>query len=283
MLKIAIPNKGALSEIAVEIISKAGYKCKRYNRELVVYDKDHDISFYFLRPRDIAVYIGNGIIDLGITGRDLTIDSKAKCEELLPLNFGNSRFFYAVPKDSALTSNDLNGKRIATSYPVIVEEDMKKRGFNNVEIIKLDGAVEISIELGVADAIADVVESGRTLVEAGLKTVGEPIMQSEALVIAKDKSKLDEKSARIFVKRLDSVIIARQFIMVEYNVQSENLEEVKKLTPGIESPTIMPLSEDGWFAVKAMAKSKGVNKLLDELYDAGAKGIIVSEIKTCRL
>jgi len=283
MLKIAIPNKGALSETAIEIISKAGYKCKRYDRELVVYDHEHDISFYFLRPRDIAVYIGNGIIDLGITGRDLTIDSKVKCEELLNLNFGNSRFFYAVPKDSTLTPDKLNGKRIATSYPVVVENDMKKRGFNDVEIVKLDGAVEISIELGVADVIADVVESGRTLVEAGLKTIGEPIMESEALVIAKDKSKLDEKSARIFVKRLESVIIARQFIMIEYNVQNENLEKAKKLTPGIEAPTIMPLSEDGWLAVKAMAKSRGVNKLLDELYDVGAKGIIVSEIKTCRL
>lgn len=282
MLKIAIPNKGALSETAVEIISKAGYKCKRYDRELVVYDKDHDISFYFLRPRDIAVYIGNGIIDLGITGRDLTIDSKAKCEELLPLNFGNSRFFYAVPKESLLTPNDFEGKRIATSYPVIVEEDMKKRGLK-AEIVKLDGAVEISIELGVADAIADVVESGRTLVEAGLKTIGEPIMLSEALVIAKEKNKLDDKSVKIFVKRLESVIIAQQYIMIEYNVREENLGDAKKLTPGIESPTIMPLSEDGWYAVKAMAKSKGVNKLLDELHEVGAKGIIVSEIKTCRL
>ena len=282
MLKIAIPNKGALNETALDIIKRAGYKCQIYGKELVVRDSEHDIDFYFLRPRDIAVYIGNGIIDLGITGRDLSIDSKAKYEEVLPLNFGNSRFFYAVPKDSALTPDKLNGKRIATAYPTIVERDMKKRGFD-AQIIKLDGAVEISIQLGVADAIADVVESGRTLVEAGLKTVGEPIMESEALVIARDKSKLDDPAAKIFVKRIESVIIAKQYVMVEYDISKENIDKATKLTPGIESPTISPLSEEGWFAVKSMVKSKGVNKLLDDLHDIGAKGIIVSEIKICRL
>ncbi|MCL2844327.1 MAG: ATP phosphoribosyltransferase [Chitinivibrionia bacterium] len=282
MLKIAIPNKGALNETALDIIKRAGYKCQVFGKELVVRDSEHEIDFYFLRPRDIAVYIGNGIIDLGITGRDLSMDSKAKYEEILPLNFGNSRFFYAVPKDSTLTPDQLNGKRIATSYPEIVEQDMKKRGFE-AQIIKLDGAVEISIQLGVADVIADVVESGRTLVEAGLKTVGEPIMQSEALVIARDKSKLDNPAAKIFVKRIESVIIANQYVMIEYDIFKENMEAAKKLTPGIESPTVMPLSQDGWFAIKSMAKSKGVNKLLDDLHEIGAKGIIVSEIKVCRL
>jgi ATP phosphoribosyltransferase len=282
MLKIAIPNKGALCETAGEIIKKAGYECHRYDRELVVRDGKHEIDFYFLRPRDIAVYIGDGIIDLGITGRDLLLDSEAKCEEILPLNFGNSRFFYAVPKESNLTCNELNGKKIATAYPNIVKQDMKKRGFD-AEIIKLDGAVEISIELGVADAIADIVDSGRTLVEAGLKTLGEPIVESQAFVIAKNKSKLDLKPAEIFVKRLENVVIARQFVMVEYDVSAQNLDKATQLTPGIESPTISPLSQNGWFAVKAMAKAKGVNKLLDDLYEVGARGIIVTEIKTCRL
>jgi ATP phosphoribosyltransferase len=282
VLKIAIPNKGALNETALDIIKRAGYKCQVFGKELVVRDSEHDIDFYFLRPRDIAVYIGNGIIDLGITGRDLSMDSKAKYEEILPLNFGNSRFFYAVPKDSALTPDQLNGKRIATSYPEIVAQDMKKRGFE-AQIIKLDGAVEISIQLGVADVIADVVESGRTLVEAGLKTIGEPIMQSEALVIARDKSKLDDPAVKIFVKRIESVIIANQYVMIEYDISDKNIEAAKKLTPGIESPTVSPLSQNGWFAVKAMVKSKGVNKLLDDLHDVGAKGIIVSEIKICRL
>ena len=282
MLKIAIPNKGALNGTALEIIKRAGYKCQIYGKELVVRDSEHEIDFYFLRPRDIAVYIGDGIIDLGITGRDLSVDSRAKYEEILPLDFGNSRFFYAVPKDSTLTPEELNGKRIATAYPAIVEQDLKKRGFD-AEIIKLDGAVEISIQLGVADAIADVVESGRTLVEAGLKTIGEPILESQALIIAKDKSKLNDKTAKIFVERLDSVIIAKQYLMVEYDISKENIDKAAKLTPGIESPTISPLSEEGWFAVKAMVRAKGVNKLLDDLHNVGAKGIIVSEIKICRL
>lgn len=282
MLKIAIPNKGALNETALEIIKRAGYKCQVFGKELVVRDDGHGIDFYFLRPRDIAVYIGDGIIDLGITGRDLSIYSKAKYEEILPLNFGNSRFFYAAPQESDLTPDKLNAKRIATSYPSIVEQDMKKRGFQ-AQIIKLDGAVEISIQLGVADVIADVVESGRTLAEAGLKTIGEPIMESQALLIAKDKSKLENPVAKIFVKRIESVIIAKQYVTIEYDISEENIENAKKLTPGIESPTVSPLSQKGWFAVKSMVKAKGVNKLLDELHDVGAKGIIVSEIKICRL
>jgi ATP phosphoribosyltransferase len=282
MLKIAIPNKGSLFETAMEIIKKAGYKCQKYGKELVVRDAEHEIDFYFLRPRDIAVYVAGGIIDLGITGRDLLIDSKVKCEEILALDFGNSKFFYAVPKDSNLTPEKFDKKRIATAYPIIVKRDMEKRGLN-VDVIKLDGAVEISIELGVADIIADVVESGRTLVEAGLKTCGEPIMESEAVLVAREKSKMDEKAARIFAKRLESVVIAKRYVMVEYDISKSDLEKAIVLTPGIESPTISPLSQADWFAVKSMVKSKGVNKLLDELHDVGAKGIIVSEIKTCRL
>lgn len=282
MLKIAIPNKGALSEKSVALIKEAGYKCKRGGRELVVRDMNNQIEFFYLRPRDIALYVSNGIVDLGITGRDLAIDSKADYNELLPLDFGNSRFFYAVPKESGLTPDNFGGKRIATSYPTIVAKDMEARGVD-ATVVKLDGAVEISIELGVADAIADVVESGRTLVEAGLATVGDPIMHSEAILVSREESIKEDDTVATFIKRLNGIIIARQYVMVEYDAPKAILEKVVDLTPGIESPTVSPLNEEGWVAVKAMVKAKGINDLIDELHEVGAKGVIVSDIKTCRL
>ena len=282
MLKIAIPNKGALSDKSVALIKEAGYKCKRSGRELVVRDPNNDIEFFYLRPRDIAIYVSNGIVDLGITGRDLAIDSKSTYEELLPLNFGNSRFFYAVPKESGLTPDDFEGKRIATSYRTIVENDLKNRGIT-ATVVDLDGAVEISIELGVADAIADVVESGRTLVEAGLMTVGEPIMHSEAILVSKEKTILDNDQVQIFLKRITGILRAREYVVVEYDCHESILNKATKLTPGIESPTISPLNENDWVAVKALVKQKGINDLIDELANLGAKGIFVSEIKTCRI
>ena len=282
MLKIAIPNKGSLSEGAVELLKEAGYKCKRSSRELLVYDVENDIEFVFLRPRDIAVYVGNGLLDLGITGRDLAFDGEADVKELLGLNFGKSRFFYALPNEKDITPDQFEGMRIATSYPKIVSEDMKQRGLN-VKVIKLDGAVEISIRLGVADAIADVVESGRTLVEAGLKTVGEPIMKSEAILVARDTNIVDLPEVKKLIARIEGVLVARTHAMIEYDVPKTALEEACKLTPGIESPTISPLADDSWVAVKSMVDSKAANVIMDDLKNLGAKGIIITDIRTCRL
>ncbi len=282
MIKIAIPNKGSLSEDAIGLISEAGYKCKRYSSELVLFDKKNDVEFYFLRPRDIAIYVGNGFLDLGITGRDLALDSGTKVHECLALNFGQSSFYYAVPQSSSLTPDGFNGLRIATSYPHIVELDMERRGLKTT-IVELDGAVEISIKLGVADVIADVVQSGRTLTEAGLKTVGEPILVSEALLIAHSADSLKSTIADTFIKRLKGIIVAREFVMVEYDIPKDMLQKACAITPGIESPTISPLSKENWYAVKAMIKKNHLNSIMDNLADIGAKGIIVTDIRTCRI
>jgi len=282
MLQFAIPNKGALSEGAVQLLKAAGYKCSRYSRELIVSDSENGIDFVFLRPRDIATYVGRGIIDLGITGRDLTADSRMEVAEMLPLNFGRSRFCYAVPKDSDLTPDKFNGLRIATSYPEIVRQDMLKRGFDT-QIVRLDGAVEISVKLGVADAIADVVESGRTLVEAGLKTVGDVVMESEAIVIGHDAKLAEQPEVRRILARLRGVLVARDYVLIEYNVPRNMLEACCKITPGIESPTISPLSNPDWVAVKAMIKSGKINVIMDELQEKGAKGIFVTALNSCRI
>jgi ATP phosphoribosyltransferase len=282
MLQIAIPNKGALSEKSVALLKEAGYKCSRSGRELIVTDEENNIDFVFLRPRDIAVYVGKGIIDLGITGRDLAIDSKAEVKEIMALNFGNSSFRYAVPKDSGLSPEKFAGLRIATSYPEIVRLDMEKRGVE-AQVVRLDGAVEISIQLGVADVIADVVESGRTLKEAGLAVVGDALMQSEAILIAREKTMAENPEVSRMLGRLRGILVARKYAMVEYDIPQDTLEDACKLTPGIESPTISPLSKTGWVAVKAMIKRKKSNSIMDELHKIGARGIIVSDLRSCRL
>jgi ATP phosphoribosyltransferase len=282
MLQIALPNKGSLSEGAVELVREAGYRCKRDGRELMVRDNDNDVEFYFLRPRDIAVYVGNGLLDLGITGRDLALDGDANVAELMGLGFGKSSFRYAIPKEKDLTPDTFDGLRIATSYPKLVEKDMAERG-QKVKIVKLDGAVEISIQLGVADAIADVVQTGKTLEQAGLKIVGEPVLKSEAVVVARDADFARDPDVSIFLDRLKGITVAREFVMIEYDAPEALLEQASALTPGIESPTVAPLSKPGWVAVKAMAPRSGINDVMDRLLGLGAKGIIVTDIRTCRI
>ncbi len=282
MLHIALPNKGSLSDEAVALVKAAGYNCRRDEKDLMARDAENEVEFYFLRPRDIAVYVHSGVIAIGVTGRDLACDSDTHVAELLPLGFGRSTFRYAVPQESTLTPEGFGGLRIATSYATLVRKDLARKGVA-AEIVRLDGAVEISVKLGVADAIADVVQSGRTLEQAGLKIVGGPIMQSEALVIARDASVAAEPQVKSFIDRLRGIVVARDYVMVEYDAPRSILDKVCALTPGIESPTVAPLSEQGWVAVKSMAKRRDVNRIMDGLAALGAKGIIITDIRTCRI
>ncbi len=282
MIRIALPNKGSLSEEALRLVHEAGYKARRAAKELSVIDTENDVDFLFLRPRDIAVYVGEGIVDLGITGRDLLADSQAGAKELLALGFGKSRFCYATPKEGALrTVDQLDGRRIASSYPNIVKADFAARG-RTCTVVKLDGAVEISVALGVADAIADVVESGTTMAQAGLAPIGEPVMLSEAIVIGAAET-ASAPQARTFLRRLQGILTAQAYVLIEYDVDEAHLAAASRLTPGIEAPTVSQLSKAGWYAVKAMIPRKQCNAIIDNLEDAGAKGIIVSDLRTCRL
>lgn len=282
MLQIAIPNKGALSEDAVRLLQEAGYRCSRSGRELIVRDQANEIDFVFLRPRDIALYVGNGVLDLGITGRDLEMDSGAAVTEVMPLEFGRSRFCFAVPKDSGLTVEKLDGLRIATSYPELLRQNLEKFGLK-CPIVKLDGAVEISIRLGVADAIADVVESGATLKEAGLAVIGEPMLHSEAVLVSRSAELADRPEVHKLVARIKGILVARTYAMIEYDIPRASVEAACRITPGIEAPTVSPLSNPDWVAVKAMVLCKQCNGIMDELYEIGARGIIVTDIRSCRL
>ncbi|MCA0253803.1 MAG: ATP phosphoribosyltransferase [Actinobacteria bacterium] len=281
LLKIAVPNKGSLAESATGMLREAGYRQRTDPKELVLVDEANGVEFYYLRPRDIAVYVGEGTLDLGITGRDMLLDSAAEAEEVLALGFGATRFRFAAPGGQALTVADLDGKRIATSYPGLVAAYLEPAGVK-ARLIKLDGAVESSIRLGVADVIADVVETGTTLRRAGLELFGEAILESEAILIQRAgvpaPAGLD-----LLRRRLDGVIAARNYLMIDYNVAEANLAPACAITPGIDSPTVSPLAKAGWVAVRAMIPRDQAPRIMDELWTAGADGILVTSIHACRI
>ena len=280
MLQIALPNKGKLASGSIELLQAAGYRLSRAGRELSVRDAGHGVAFYFLRPRDIAVYVSTGVLDLGITGRDMLVDSRTDLVELLALGFGAARFHYALPKNARGSS--LEGLRIATSYPDLVARDLAARGIH-AQLVPLDGAVEVSIQLGVADAIADVVQTGQTLADAGLEVSGPPILETEAILVAREPFENLDQGARRLAERLRGIVLAREFVMVEYDCPEEHLNAACAITPGIESPTLAPLSKSGWVAVKAMARWEEANHIMDALAELGAKGILITEIRTCRI
>ncbi len=280
-IRIAVPNKGSLSDPASAMLREAGYRQRTDSKELVLVDSDNDTEFFFLRPRDIAIYVGSGRLDLGITGEDLLLDSGATAQAILPLGFARSTFRFASHAGKHGRVEDLAGARIATAYPGMVEAYLVERGIA-AEVIRLDGAVETAVRLGVADAIADVVETGTTLRNAGLETFGEPLLQSQAVLIRRTGA---EQSARIdqIVRRLQGVIIARQYVLMDYDISDDLVEKAVAITPGIESPTVSPLHEGGWSAVRSMVPRRDTNRIMDELWDVGARGILVTDIHACRL
>lgn len=281
MLRVAVPNKGALSESASAMLSEAGYRQRRDSRELVMVDPDNEVEFFFLRPRDIAVYVGAGTLDVGLTGRDLFLDAQVDAEELMSLGFGASTFRFAGPVGDFTSIDQLEGKRVATSYDGLLRAYLAERGIS-ASVVRLDGAVESSVRLGVADAIADVVETGTTLRAAGMEIFGEPILKSEAVLIGR-KNAEHPAGLDVLIRRLRGVLVARQYVMMDYDVRRDLLEEAAARTPGLESPTVSPLRDSDWVAVRSMVKRTDTNRIMDELYDIGARAILVSTIHACRI
>jgi len=280
-LRIAVPNKGALAEPAADMLREAGYRQRTDSRELVLQDPDNGVEFFFLRPRDIAIYVGSGRLDVGITGQDLLIDSGAEAEIVVRLGFASSTFRFAALAGTAQTLQDLNGKRIATAYPGLLEQHLAATGIQ-AEVIKLDGAVETAVRLGVADAIADVVSTGTTLRNAGLEIFGEPLLHSEAALIRQSGIGSTPQVEQL-VRRLQGVMIARQYVLMDYDIADELVEKAVAVTPGFESPTVSPLRTPGWSAVRSMVPRKDTNRIMDELWDIGARAILVTDIHACRL
>ncbi|MBT2527382.1 ATP phosphoribosyltransferase [Streptomyces flavidovirens] len=285
MLRIAIPNKGSLSGPASEMLHEAGYQQRKESKELRLVDPENEVEFFYLRPRDIAIYVSSGRLDIGITGRDLLLDSGANAEEILQLGFARSTFRYATKPGTATGVKDFGGMTVATSYEGIVAKHLADEGID-AAVVHLDGAVETAIELGVAQVIADVVETGTSLRNAGLEVIGEPIMTSEAVVIRRTgvsaEEAVDPKVAQ-FLRRLQGVLVARSYVMMDYDCRAEHLEAAVALTPGLESPTISPLHNEGWVAVRSMVPAKESQRVMDDLYELGARAILTTAIHACRL
>ncbi|MDO5048343.1 MAG: ATP phosphoribosyltransferase [Actinomycetaceae bacterium] len=281
MLRIAVPNKGSLHESAVNMLLEAGYKARRRGRELVLIDTANDVELFLLRPRDIAVYVGQGTIHAGITGRDLLLDSGAPAVEIQQLGFARSKFRFAAPAGQMSELSQIEGKRVATSYDLLVRNFLEKENID-AKVVHLDGAVESSIQLGVADVIADVVETGSTLRAAGLEVFGPVLLESEAILIAREDVQ-DDPQIKVLKRRLDGVMRAHSYVLVDYNVHERDLNAAVSITPGFDSPTISPLADPSWMAVRAMVPKKEINQVMDRLHDEGARGILVTQLTASRL
>ena len=214
MLRIAVPNKGSLAETAAQMLWEAGYTGRRDPRDLHTADPRNGVEFFYLRPRDIATYVGSGALDVGITGRDLLLDSGSDAAEIAPLGFGDSTFRFAGPDGAFTDLADLDGVRVATSYPGLVGDFLAGHGVT-AKLVKLDGAVESAVRLGVADAVADVVSTGSTLRQAGLEIFGPVILESEAVLIG---SGVERPGAETLLRRLQGVLVARQYVLLDYDV-----------------------------------------------------------------
>ncbi len=283
MLRIAVPNKGMLSEPAWNMLGEAGYRLRSNPRQLVVQDADNDVELFYLRPLDIAVYVGSGTIDVGITGRDLLLNSQTQAREQLALGFGASTFRFAAPNDSGISDlADVDGRRVASSYDKLVHDYLHSHGIG-AQIIHLDGAVESSVQLGVADLIADVVSTGTTLRNAGLRVFGEPILHSQAVLIASPRLGDDDARLTVLSRRLEGVLTAQRYVLMDYDIPVAQVAQAVAVTPGFESPTISPLHDKQWSAIRVMVPRDKVNLLMDQLYDVGARGIIVTALQASRI
>ena len=276
MLRVAVPNKGSLSEIASEMLYEAGYVGRRDPRALNVRDERNGVEFFYLRPRDIATYVGSGALDVGITGRDLLLDSGSAATEIASLDFGESTFRFAGEPGRFNDLSELNGVRVATSYAGLVGAFLERNGVK-AELVSLDGAVESAIRLGVADAVADVVSTGSTLRAQGLEIFG---LDSTAVLIS---SGTDVAGSATLQRRLQGVLVARQYVLIDYDVPLALLDAATKVTPGIESPTVSPLQDPAWVAVRSMVRRVDTNHVMDELHAVGARAILVSAIHAARI
>ncbi|MFJ5542523.1 ATP phosphoribosyltransferase [Micromonospora chalcea] len=281
MLRVAVPNKGALAEKAAQMLREAGYRQRTDPKDLVCRDEPNDIEFFYLRPKDIATYVGSGDLDVGITGRDLLIDSGAPAEEVVDLAFAQATFRFAARPQDVDDVRDLGGHRIATAYPGLVQRYLAELDVK-ADVIRLDGAVENAIRLGVADVVADVVETGATLRQAGLVVFGEPLLRSSAVLVRRAGTPGGAQQEQL-LRRLHGVLVARRYVMLAYDVPAGLLDRASSLTPGIESPTVSPLHREGWVAVQAMVLRDDVHRIMDELYELGARAILVTNIHACRL
>ncbi|BCE01538.1 ATP phosphoribosyltransferase [Marinicellulosiphila megalodicopiae] len=280
MIKIAVPNKGGLFGPTLELLSECGYHIKKSEKALTCIDHKNNVEFYFIRASDIPMYLSAGIIDIGITGIDFCVERQSKAVKVLDLNFGHSKLCVAVPNESEITSQDeIQNLRIATSFVNTTQAFFA--GKNNTTV-ELEGAVEISVKLGISDAIVDIVETGSSIKQAGLRIIGEPMSYSNAAIFTRPEYKENDEIKKL-TSRVAGKIVASQFVMIEYDAPKAVSEKACQLTPGIKSPTITPLKDTSWVAVKSMIEQDKVNEVMDQLESLGCEGIYTTKILSARI
>jgi len=280
-LRVGIPSKGRLAELAEQLLSEAGLSFRRQNRSLFARVRELPIDVTFLRTEDIPVLCAEGAIDMGITGSDLLAEAQVPLTVRLPLGVGRCRLSLCVPDDGAITEvSQLQGKRIATSFPNVTRRFLAE---NQVEahLVQLSGSVEVMIALGIADAIVDLVETGSTLAANRLSILTD-IGQYETILVQNDRDSDSELCDRI-VRRIEGVVIARAYSLLEYNVPRDRLSEAEAITPGFNSPTVNPLEDRTMCAVRAMVAKRDVIEVMEQLDRIGATAILETRIMNCRL
>ena len=276
-LKIAIQKSGRLNEKSVELLKNCGLSFENYKSSLISTVSNFPLEILFLRDDDIPEYVQDGIADLGIVGENVISETEVEVSYLQKLGFGKCTLKLAVQNNSDIQNiNDLNGRAIATSYPVILKKFLDK---NNIkaDIRTISGSVEISPGLGLSDAIFDIVSTGGTLKSNGLKPFAD-VLSSEAVLIGR---KGEESNPLIIelIQRIQSVLRAKETKYVVLNAESKNLDQIVKLLPGVKSPTVVPLAEKGWVAIHTVISERDFWEKISLLKTAGAQGIVVMPIE----
>jgi ATP phosphoribosyltransferase len=281
LLRIGVPSKGRLAEISAQLLNEAGLTFRRPERSLFARCRDMPVEITFLRTDDIPVLCAEGAIDLGVTGADLVAESGADLVHRLDLGIGSCRLALCVAEDSTVAdARQLAGQRIATSFPRITRDWLAKRGVE-AHFVELSGSVEIMIQLEVADAIVDLVETGSTLAANKLRVLDE-IGRYETVLVQNHKA-ADPATADRLVRRLEGIVIARSYSLLEYNIPRARLRDAEKITPGFKSPTVSALEDADWCAVRAMVKRGEAHAIMERLEAIGASAIIETDISNCRL
>jgi ATP phosphoribosyltransferase len=280
-LRLGLPSKGRLAESSAELLMQAGLSFRSHDRSLFARVRELPVDITFLRTNDIPVLCAEGAIDMGITGGDLVEEAGVDLKTRLALGIGKCKLAVCVSKDASFQSPaDLANCRIATSFPQVTERYFQQFG-TTVHLVPLSGSVEIMIELGVAEGIVDLVQTGSTLVANHLRVLTD-MGQYETVLVQNQAGHQADIADRI-VRRLEGVVIARDWSLLEYNVPRVKLVDAEKITPGFNSPTINTLEDQAWYAVQVMVKRKELIEIMDRLEAIGATAILETRINNCRL
>ncbi len=276
-LKIAIQKSGRLNEKSVELLKNCGLGFENYKSSLITHASNFPLEILFLRDDDIPEYVQDGIADLGIVGENVIVETKADVTYLQRLGFGKCTLKIALPNNSDIqTLDDLNGKAIATSYPVILKKFLDEYRIQ-ADIRTISGSVEISPGLGLSDAICDIVSTGGTLKSNGLKPFAD-VLSSEAVLIGMNGIAADPIVTEL-LQRIQSVLRAKETKYVVLNAERKNLDTILSLLPGVKSPTVVPLAEENWVAVHTVIAEQDFWGKINQLKATGAQGIVVMPIE----